>query len=482
MVLNRGVEISCVILVVLAARLLLLKFPKKYSYLLWLLVAVRILIPVGVLSLFPGFSIFDIPAVGAAQERIVAVEEQIDNFGEEAGIAYTPAGTGDNEWGNGGLFATGQENENRERAEFSDLKQKKTISKADIFFIVRVLAAVWFLGMAVLGFYSVISYRLLRRRISSAVLLRDNVYECDNIATPFVIGIMNPKIYIPFRLDEQEREFILRHENCHIRRKDYFIKLCAFLVTVVYWFHPLMWLAFFLMTRDMEMSCDERVIMELGMDVKSDYGRLLLSFATNSRGSVTGPLAFGENDTKRRVKNVLDIRKPQFLAVAAAVIVLIAAGVLCLTGGVRRNDDMGNRFKVNLAGTTVFVMEEELLSFDGTLTFTPKVILDGDNFLLELNPLSSYLSFGTYKIEENRLTAVTSDSRYRFVFEIVDETTLRLLETESSEADARILKLYGDGIEGKLFYLKDDGLEEQTEISDEAEAFVENWAENFCMR
>lgn len=475
MVLNRGVEISCVILVVLAARLLLLKFPKKYSYFLWILVAVRVIVPVEAFSLFPSFGIFNIPAVGAAQDRIVAVEEQFRIFGEEDVIADAPAGTESKEWDNVMPAGTGQENEIRRQEE-------KPVAKPDVFGVVSVLAPVWLLGMISLCLYSLISYVLLRKRISSAVLLRDNIYECGNIATPFVIGFFNPKIYIPFRLCRQERQYILHHENCHIRRKDYVVKLSAFLVTVVYWFNPLVWLAFFLMTRDMEMSCDEKVIMELGMDAKLNYGRLLLSFATNRRRGMAGPLAFGEGDTKKRVKNVLDIRKPRFWVVAAAVVVLIAAGVLCLTGRAEGDDGSKNSLKLNPDGKTVFVMEEELASFDGTMSFTPKVTLEGNTFSLELNPISSYLNFGTYEIEENRLTAQTSDLRYRYVFEIVDENTLRLVETDCSEEDARILKLYGDGIEGKLFYLESGSLQNQTEVSAETETFVKNWAENFCTR
>ncbi|MCM1468549.1 MAG: M56 family metallopeptidase [Alistipes sp.] len=337
-VLNRGVEISCVILVVLAARLLLLKLPKKYSYFLWLLVAVRIVAPVEAFSLFPSPGIFNIPAVGETQERIAAVEEQFRAFGEESENADVFTGAVPKEGNNAAMpVVSGSENVDGKQEQF--VPKEETDPLPDILQIIRAAALAWVLGMAALCCYGVISYALLLKKVSSAVLLRDNIYECGNIGSPFVMGLIRPRIYIPFRLGAQEREVILCHENCHIRRKDYFVKFGAFLVTAVYWFNPLMWLAFFLLTRDMEMSCDERVVMELGMDVKQDYGRILLSFATNRRQGAAGPLAFGEGDTKRRVKNVLDIRKTRFLAAAAAVAVLFAAGVLCLAGKGNGDDE-----------------------------------------------------------------------------------------------------------------------------------------------
>lgn len=138
-----------------------------------------------------------------------------------------------------------------------------------------------------------------------AIRWKDNIYECDNISTPFVLGIVKAKIYIPFHLGKKEREYILLHEYYHIQRKDQFIKLCAYLLCIIYWFHPLVWISYFAMIRDMEMSCDEYVLKHSANDIRADYSTLLLDFATKTQAFSAGLLAFGESDTRRRVKNIM---------------------------------------------------------------------------------------------------------------------------------------------------------------------------------
>ena len=165
-----------------------------------------------------------------------------------------------------------------------------------------------------------------------AVLLEENIYECGSIGSPFVMGIRKPKIYIPFRLTAEERMMILLHEQCHIRRKDHLVKLLAVLILSVYWFHPLVWIAFRCMSADMEMSCDEMVLERLGSGGKEDYSRCLLGFAVQSH-TAPGILAFGESSVKSRVKNILKFRKRGALFGTAAVLVCAALAVLLLTNG-----------------------------------------------------------------------------------------------------------------------------------------------------
>lgn len=328
-VLDRGVEVSCVIVVVLAARLLLYKLPKSYSYFLWILVALRVIVPVEMVSLISPFSIFNLPVVEMTQEKIRELDNPVRVPQSEVTVPVIPVeDTRPDEWQAAVL--------NTDRAEnFYEKSEKQPETDMDI---ADIFGSLWLVGMTVFCTCSVFSYVRLKKKVLSAVRLGDNIYECDNIAAPFVLGLMKPVIYIPFRLGIREREYILLHEQCHIRRKDYLVKLCAFCITVVYWFNPLVWIAFFLMTRDMEMSCDEKVIMKLAPDARLDYGRLLLAFATNHRGILVNPLFFGESDTKKRIKNVIHIRKPKLWAGAAAIMVLLAAGVLCLAGRTSDSD------------------------------------------------------------------------------------------------------------------------------------------------
>lgn len=460
---NRSFEGTCVIFVVLAARLLLSKFPKKYSYFLWVLVAFRLLIPVGAFSLSSQFSIFNLPVIEKMQENIWGLEngavldDTLQQLGEGHGAENEPANvpglqgnetltipaangmTGESYKGNS------QPAENLPAAA-DNTQDRKTMSPA----AVKVMAVFWILGAAVFCGWSIISYGALKRRIAPAVLLRDNIYECDNISTPFVLGFVKPVIYIPFRLDAEEQKYILLHEQYHIQRKDYAVKLCAFLMTAVYWFNPFVWVSYFLMIRDMEMSCDEKVILELGMDIKENYSRSLLSFATNHRMGLAEPLAFGEGDTRKRVKNVLDIKKPKFWFAAAAVAVFFAAGVLCLTGKNGEEDELQEAVVFIPDGENIFYMEEPLS--DGTFPYTPGIRLDGSGFSLGGNPLSSYYSCGTYKIEGNRLIAEPSDLEYWYEFEIVDENTLRFVEAGASEGQAVPFGYTGVDFTGKLFH------------------------------
>jgi beta-lactamase regulating signal transducer with metallopeptidase domain len=163
---------------------------------------------------------------------------------------------------------------------------------------------VWLAGLAALLGYSLLSYMRLRKRVATAVKLTDGVFEADGIRSPFVLGFLHPKIYIPFGLTEREKSYILRHEACHIERKDPIVKLAAFLILSLHWFNPLVWLAFALMTKDMEMSCDERVLSASGDAIKSDYSASLLSLAVGRRFR-TRALAFGESVVKGRIQNIL---------------------------------------------------------------------------------------------------------------------------------------------------------------------------------
>ncbi|WP_281532309.1 M56 family metallopeptidase [Anaerocolumna aminovalerica] len=169
---------------------------------------------------------------------------------------------------------------------------------------------VWLMGVSIMVIYGIVSYVLLKGKIGMAVHVDDNIYEAGNIQSPFVLGIIEPKIYIPPSLKASERKYIILHERTHIRRKDYIIKFAAYFILCLHWFNPLAWVAFLLMGVDMEMSCDERVLKELGGGTKKDYSMLLLSMATD-RGTISGsPLAFGEGGVKERIKNILNFKKP----------------------------------------------------------------------------------------------------------------------------------------------------------------------------
>ncbi|MEG1683420.1 MAG: M56 family metallopeptidase, partial [Oscillospiraceae bacterium] len=197
-----------------------------------------------------------------------------------------------------------------------------------------VLAVIWAVGLLVLLLCGTVSYLRLHRQVATAVLLRDNIYQCDTLPTPFVLGFLHPRIYIPFHMTEGEQRCILRHEEIHIRRRDYLQKPLAYALLSVYWMNPLLWLAFSLFCRDLELSCDEAVLEELGGEARRDYSLSLLSFATARRFPATP--AFGETDASRRVKHVLRWKpaapRMAFLGVTVCLFAALALGTDAFPG------------------------------------------------------------------------------------------------------------------------------------------------------
>lgn len=295
-VLNMSFTAGLVILLVLAARLLLKKAPKNFSYALWAVVLFRLVCPFSFESLF---SLLPVNSQPIPQD-IALMAAPIVNTGiptlDQTIASSLPAAT--------------------ELASANPLQV--------LLFFAQIL---WLAGAAVLLLYSLILLFGLKKRLHTAVLWKDNIFISDEIDTAFVLGLFCPKIYLPAQLTENEREVIVLHEQFHIRRLDPAIKLLSFLALCVHWFNPLVWVAFFLSGKDREMRCDEAVISRLGSPAKKEYASSLLTLATGRRIVGGTPLAFGEGETKGRVKNVLRYKKP---AVWVLVVLGVAVAALCV--------------------------------------------------------------------------------------------------------------------------------------------------------
>jgi hypothetical protein len=202
-----------------------------------------------------------------------------------------------------------------------------TASASPLQIYIQIGKYIWILGIAAMLLYSIISILLLKHRLKGARNIEGRIYEVDNLKTPFALGVFKPRIYVPAGLDMNENSYIIRHEQTHIRRFDHIIKPFSFLVLSIHWFNPLVWIAFVLMGADMELSCDERVIKEMGSEIKRAYSVSLLSFATGKRIINGSPLAFGEGSVGGRIKNVLNYKRPAFWVTAAAIIIAAAVGI-----------------------------------------------------------------------------------------------------------------------------------------------------------
>ena len=311
--LNMSLTASVAIVFVLLLRLMLKKAPKVISYALWAVVLFRLLCPVSIESSFSLFGLLDTPVSenGAVTSSIEYVPENIVHTEYPAIILPVP-----------GVSDTIN----------STLPQGEEQLVADpLEAPVAIVTWVWLAGVLGMAAYSVVSYLRLRQKLLTASPLRGNIYLADEITSPFVMGLLRPKIYLPSDIEEREQSYIIRHEQHHIRRGDHIIKALAFLALSIHWFNPLVWVAFICSNKDMEMSCDEAVVKKMGDCILADYTASLLSLATGKHIIAGMPLAFGEGDTKGRIRNLANWKRPVFWVVMVAVAACVALAVGLLT-------------------------------------------------------------------------------------------------------------------------------------------------------
>lgn len=315
-VLNMSLMAIYCILVILVIRLLLKKQPKIFSYALWLIVLFRLVCPISFESSFSAFRI-------AGEQVITSQGIQNVTHANETEVGITENVSADN-------LVKGEENKSIKQSE----KNVNQISfgKNEVNRKSKWLGAeiIWLVGSFGMLSYALISAALLKRKLKVAVK-REDYYEVAQLETPFVFGIIRPRIYLPTGLSDGEICYILEHERTHIRRCDYLIKPLAFLVLCIHWFNLFVWLAFFCMEKDMEMSCDEAVLQKLGKEIKREYSTSLLNLACDRRFLNGSPLAFGERAVKGRIKNILDYKKPGFWGLLLAVIVIVVVGVTLIS-------------------------------------------------------------------------------------------------------------------------------------------------------
>lgn len=300
---NINLTASIVIVFVICVRQFLKKAPKIFSYALWGIVLLRLLVPISIespMSFVPERTEFS---------SMVEVNEVLPEIRFE-----TPQDRADNEW----------HRENTPPGE--PLAQVRRVLTAQDY-----LTFVWLFGIAVMLLYSFVSYWKLRHKLKVVVPYRKGIFIADDIDSPFVMGVFRPTIYLPGSLEPWERTFIVAHERHHIRRGDHIFKALGFLALTIHWFNPLVWAAFILASRDMEMSCDEAVIRKLGEDIRAEYSASLLNLATGHRLFAGTPLAFGEGDPTGRVRNLAKWKKPAAWVILICVVLCVVLAVCLLT-------------------------------------------------------------------------------------------------------------------------------------------------------
>lgn len=330
-VLEMSVTAGIIICMVLGIRLCLKGAPRLFCYLLWSVVLFRLLCPVAFVSSLSVFGMWDPTGVQVAAPALkhdIPIHTGQPLEGEDKTTQ--------------GAKAIKQGGMDKNETAASSIEAAENTAG-------EIAAAVWLAGIVCLAGYSITGTLRLKKRLSGAVCITGNIYSSGYIDTPFAMGIFSPKIYLPKYLTQKEQEFIILHEQTHIKRRDPFIKLLAFTALTLHWFNPLVWIAFYAAEKDMEMSCDEAVMKQMKDDIRAEYCTALLNLTVPKTIFHGPPLAFGEGNTKSRVKNVMRYKKPAAFAVCIASVLLIA----CIIGlgtdpGKKKTDGSG---ALSLAGT-----------------------------------------------------------------------------------------------------------------------------------
>ena len=311
--LNLSISASWLVLAVLVLRLISKRSPKWMNVLLWGIVALRLVLPFSIesaLSLIPSAETVSPVAVQSAPApTITSGVSVIDN-------AVNPSLS-------------------------EHFAAVPTASVNPLYVWTEIAGWVWLIGLGAMLLYALASYLRLRRRVSVSLPIQDNIYLCDAISSPFILGVVKPHIYLPSGLDEVQRQNVLSHERAHLARRDHWWKPLGFALLAVYWFNPVLWLAYTLLCRDIELACDERVIRTMDESAVKTYSTVLLACSMPRKAVITCPLAFGEVGVKERVRNALHYKKPAFWIVAASAVVCIVVAVCFLTNPPTDTDAAG---------------------------------------------------------------------------------------------------------------------------------------------
>lgn len=299
---NLSISASWLILAVLVLRVVLKKAPKWVMPLLWGVVALRLVCPFSIesaLSLIPSAETIPSEIVTETREPVLYEQATLDIVTNPTlpSAAEVPVGV------------------SRQQAQVD----------------FNIYSVLWLAGMAALLVHALVSAGKLKRKLATAILLRDNIYESEFVDSPFVFGVVKPNIYLPMHMDEGTAAYVIAHEHAHLARRDHWWKVLGYLVLALHWFNPLVWVAYILFCRDIELACDEKVVKGLDGAARADYSQALLSCAAPKRAVAACPLAFGEGNIKTRVKSALHYKKPAFWVAAAAVLAVVIMAVCFLT-------------------------------------------------------------------------------------------------------------------------------------------------------
>ena len=299
---NMSITASWIVLAVIVVRLLLRKAPKWIIVLMWGLAGIRLVCP---FSLESTFSL--IPSTETVPGNILYMNTPTIHSG------------------------VGALNSIVNPVISESLAPPVGDSVNPLQVITFVCSMIWIAGVAVMLIYMAASYLRIRKKVKEAMPFKENIWVCDLVDTPFLLGVVRPRIFLPSAMGGQDMEYVIAHEKAHLKRHDHWWKPLGFLLLAIYWFNPILWIAYILLCRDIELACDEKVIRNMGTENKKPYSNALINFSVPRRMIAACPLAFGEVGVKARVKSVLNYKKPAFWIIIVAVITCIIVAICFLT-------------------------------------------------------------------------------------------------------------------------------------------------------
>ena len=329
-ILNNAIVASWLIAAIILLRLVFKKVPKWVHCMLWILVAVKLLLPINIETPF-GF----LPKTKPIPEKITVAEvPTVDTgiSGIDESINFTLA-----------------KNMSRDNIEYV------TVTPMGVYMYIASL--IWLTGIIIMLAYFIISFLVIRHKVSASIRTASNIYECDEIVSPFILGLISPKIYLPSGLDARVKECVIAHENVHISRRDYLWKPLGYVILAIYWFNPLCWISYILLCRDIEYACDEKTTKDKEDSWRADYCQALLDCSVQKKMITACPVAFGEVSVKNRIKKVLDYKKPAFWFVAIAIVACLCIAVCFMTSSDRPGIFESTEVAVELEPVSVSVDE-----------------------------------------------------------------------------------------------------------------------------
>ena len=371
-ILSMSLTGSMVILFVLLARWALKKSPRIFSYGLWAIVLFRLLCPVAPTSELSLMNLLPDPIHALQSQENQAFQSHAEYIVDHDMMAQSPVLIPDK--ATDSAAHTGSPSESMPYVTYNITSPR--------IHALRIGTALWLTGAITLLAYSLRSLWKLHCQLKTAISLRGNIYLADYIATPFVLGLLRPRIYLPSSLPEEQQSYILLHEQHHLHRLDHLWKLMAFVTLCIHWFNPLVWLAFVLAGKDMEMSCDEAVLRRMGNRIRADYSASLLTLSTGHRIYAAMPLAFGEGDTKDRIRHVLAWKKPRTWIVITALLTCLVLAVSLSTDPSRNSTLFGARYNVK-----EILYDAPQYSFTYTVDTAPQFTITSDHVLLSRAPV-----------------------------------------------------------------------------------------------